>query len=774
MALQVWLPLNGNLNNQGLSNLKFSVVANSTTISSDGKIGSCYNNNSFSDGGLISDATINLTQTQSMFCWFKFTSLYSGSSLGGGLVSQHRYAANRGMGITLKYVSSTTGYISVNTGNGSSRTYNTYIGTTLLQANTWYHGGYTYDGSIIKLYVNGNLELEQPYTGMSVPADYLSIFCWSLSGTNEVHNNYKLNGSLNDVRIYDHCLSPKEIKEISKGIVLHYKLDNEYIESTTNLCSNTRGGWNNSGTCVRDYDSSTISNRPTPEYVYSTTATSDGSMAITFGTTSNLPSKTIIASTYCWLDGPQDSQVVYLRSTKTDSSVGSLYYNGDANPNNWPKRQWIRISSSAIATASDATTFYLCTYITKNNEIRAFNGWQIEEKNHITAWVSPGTTVYDSSGYQNNGTIYNVLSVSTNTPRYNYCTQVLETGRIVYPFPKLQEFTYSFWFKRNRTSYSNREMLMTGWYGVSFELNPNNTLTLRHYLNSTGTWDVITTKVFNSTSEWYFITFTRNSSGISSIYVNGALEKTGTNTNTINYTATSAEIYTYSGISYQFRGSISDFRIYATALSDDDIKDLYNTSAYICNNGTLCGYEFEEEFNTNILSNYSDISLISMSGWGGSKEYDSNGYYLVLTATNGWRSFGWDTSQYSGQTICVDFDYRFTDLANYNSGRGVSCSVSSTVKYNIGTALNASSVNVWRHFRNEYAADNFFMIFLGGTDETGKSIVMNIKNLSILLKPSTHPSINKNGIIKSSMFKDGMTDTTISIESFNANSLIEI
>jgi len=62
------------------------------------------------------------------------------------------------MGITIKYVSSTTGYLSVNTGTGSARTYNTYCGTTLLQANTWYHGGYTYDGTNIRIYVNGVCE----------------------------------------------------------------------------------------------------------------------------------------------------------------------------------------------------------------------------------------------------------------------------------------------------------------------------------------------------------------------------------------------------------------------------------------------------------------------------------------------------------------------------------------------------------------------------------------------------------------------------------------
>jgi hypothetical protein len=34
------------------------------------------------------------------------------------------------------------------------------------------------------------------------------------------------NGRLNDFRIYDHALSEKEVKEIAKGLILHYKLDN--------------------------------------------------------------------------------------------------------------------------------------------------------------------------------------------------------------------------------------------------------------------------------------------------------------------------------------------------------------------------------------------------------------------------------------------------------------------------------------------------------------------------------------------------------------------
>ena len=40
---------------------------------------------------------------------------------------------------------------------------------------------------------------------------------------------YPFKGQINDVRIYDHCLSPAEVKEISRGLILHYKLDDPYI-----------------------------------------------------------------------------------------------------------------------------------------------------------------------------------------------------------------------------------------------------------------------------------------------------------------------------------------------------------------------------------------------------------------------------------------------------------------------------------------------------------------------------------------------------------------
>lgn len=43
-----------------------------------------------------------------------------------------------------------------------------------------------------------------------------------------------------------------------------------------------------------------------------------------------------------------------------------------------------------------------------------------------------------------------------------------------------------------------------------------------------------------------------------------------------------------------FIGKISDVRIYATALSAEDVKSLYNNSAYIDNQGNIYGAVYEE------------------------------------------------------------------------------------------------------------------------------------------------------------------------------------
>ena len=77
MSLQAWLPLNGNLNNQGLANLTFSNYG--AIPSTDGKIGMCYSFGGEGNGYIISNDNINFATNSKMSvaCWVKFEKSYS-------------------------------------------------------------------------------------------------------------------------------------------------------------------------------------------------------------------------------------------------------------------------------------------------------------------------------------------------------------------------------------------------------------------------------------------------------------------------------------------------------------------------------------------------------------------------------------------------------------------------------------------------------------------------------------------------------------------------
>ena len=102
--------------------------------------------------------------------------------------------------------------------------------------NTWFHLCAVCNNSTVRLYINGELKDSQSITGTTLAnlSNYTMIGV-SCVGNGSVNNN--LCGKLNDYRIYDECLSPREIKEISKGLVLHYPLNREGF-GVDNICKN--------------------------------------------------------------------------------------------------------------------------------------------------------------------------------------------------------------------------------------------------------------------------------------------------------------------------------------------------------------------------------------------------------------------------------------------------------------------------------------------------------------------------------------------------------
>lgn len=574
MALQVWLPLNKNGadKNQGLANIS---VDNSAIYSDSGKLGGCY----FYKDDLCQSFNNNLTsiigEKRSICVWVKPAGNHIHYT--GAIVSSGNWnSSNWTFGVN----SNNTGV----TGFGSG--YSTYLSCNV-PVNEWTHLTCVTNGTHHDIYKNGS------YIGSLTSGD--SLLYSDASNTTIGRETYAggyfgFNGYINDVRIYDHCLSPKEVKEIAKGLVLHYPLNDAYVEGTSNLFSvdlTYHTNWNNSGSATWNWNDNTIP-KINNSIIYSISRTDTGNSAIGCGRCKLVAGKTYTASVYVYLSGNVDSNVFYIRSV--DTHVATLKYNNDTNPQKWPQNQWIR-TTATFTTSKEYNSCYVFTYLDKANSKRALTCWQIEEKDHATPYTPNTrneTTVYDCSGYQNNGTITGSLSCSGDSPRYKISTHFTSSipSRIMLPSDMSclsgnNEQTLSCWVKSSGLgSGMSQSGLIALGYGNSLFLSDSDYC---YRIDNGTSLNSILANQNPHDGKWHLVTATYKS-GVASIYIDGILKNSMSRTfsnryinnggNCIGTEANSPSVY-------NINGDISDVRMYTTALPAEDIKELYNTSCII-------------------------------------------------------------------------------------------------------------------------------------------------------------------------------------------------
>ena len=208
MSLQVWLPLNGNLQNKGIG--EFSTSTTSVTYSTNGKIGNkCLTSqiSSISVPNMIGKKQMSFAYwvkiiTATSTNWLDSFRWYSTDGTNDQSSRQEFYTNSTLTGIWFKADSS-----GVNSISGKTNV-----------VGEWRHYAATldYQTGDVKFYINGSL------VGSTKSLDTSHY----IKGTNFLLHENNLDHAINDFRLYDHVLSLKEIKEISKGLVLHYPLDN--------------------------------------------------------------------------------------------------------------------------------------------------------------------------------------------------------------------------------------------------------------------------------------------------------------------------------------------------------------------------------------------------------------------------------------------------------------------------------------------------------------------------------------------------------------------
>lgn len=630
MALRVWLPLNGDLENKGISDI--SISTNNFSINNLGKLGKCYQGH-----GLTHLSQEILNNNWSIALWVKETSAWS-------QYNQILFCKN------LKDSSDCQIYFSIINGKSLNLGINGPSGTGSynynFNLNTWYHVAATYDGLNYCLYINGTLVKTGTCTTVfNANKLNLGFGCRSANDNATSGTGQTSTQCFNDFRIYDHCLSPLEVKEISQGLILHYKLDNQYIEATENLLPqtivytvNNNPSWDTSLNGVVMYTPNGWSSgynggvsEPTTGYhmhwifdeynnliMYSPNKNSvigkTGRWMGISSTAINLVTKGFIAGCKYTISWWQKTSNLSLGAHpglyyKLTSSGSNGFQDGSPRRyntllNTWQKMEIIfTMSSSFDGTAPNATVYFYGDSSVEGDLY--IKDMQLELKDHSTPYVGGGQSrqienIADSSGYGNNGTVIGSLTTEMNNTdgRYLIATKFpTNTAHIQLPVITYSNFgsSYTFSWWEYLTTVSSSPM--------PWGFSDGNRLNCYHVNTSMLCWNtsngtnnpfepnITSTSLLNG---WHHLVITGNGT-VTNLYIDGeykAKAKTYVGlTGTQIWLSGWANATGYSMVN----NKMSDFRIYATALSAEDIATLYHTPAQIDNLGGVHGFEINEE-----------------------------------------------------------------------------------------------------------------------------------------------------------------------------------
>lgn len=578
MSLQVWLPLNGDLHNQGLSNYNISMLKGSAIFDNNGKIGKCFHANGVNTikiENIIPD--FYSYSGYSLCVWFYIESQNTSHS-GSGIISAGNWN-NQILNLALSDWS-TDHYTRLQvSGTSWNKIYN-----YTFNKNTWYHVVVSSDGNKTYAYVNGVLigNTVAGFLPTSIEGNNIAI------GGATYYSGMQFFGKINDVRIYDHALSAKEVEEIAKGLVLHYKLDqpaninyNLYIGS-----KNFTGTWVNRAAWTTDnntYNGFTVKRKSSVwgGLAQNITATNGDIFTISF-----------------WGKVDSGGNILSIhRSSLGNVTTGLTILDGNfSSSTDWVNTgedgtQWKRYWATLQITSTDIT--YLQWRI--ENSVAGKNlyvaGMTLEKgygtKNWSLSASEAGTTniVYDSSGYSNNGTIVGSLETIAPSPRYSCATKFDgNTSCIKIPYNEINPdriFTVNLWFHKDALGSKNYETLFGGPSGFEMDTRSGASTTLSLYMASVRGGNVFSSFNLN---EWYMVTMVRDGTN-EMYYINGELKKT------IEAKSMPSGQYRIgawaSDTGQNYYGDISDFRIYATALTPEQIKELYNTSMSIDDKGNI-------------------------------------------------------------------------------------------------------------------------------------------------------------------------------------------
>lgn len=592
MSLQLWLPLNGNLNNQGLANSK---IINHGAIAVDNDfMGKCYSFENYSYIEIIpeennynlqyedeNNIVHNSNHTECSFSIWVNCNLINHSNI-------FSYPLNNtyvgGFGLTQGRVSnaytfstyhSSSGVLKTVTGNNPVIGKWTHLVGVIRNRN---------NNNTIEIYENGTLVSSRIYD------DFFDFERRSL-----IIGYFE--GKAFDARLYDHALSEKEIKELSKGLSLHYKLVSPKITYNENLLledfylEQTSHKTRCTGVPIVNITKEEfIQHKGDTLYLHYT--------MLGLGPRTPSNSKLGLSGTFKYTN----TSGVYIETpcfTYSPTYGGPLidYNEGFQIPTNINSNYDVSLTFTLYTEAKpDIANGNKLTWYMKDVSLN----WS-STNNFLPGVNSSNLIEQDCSGFGHNGQMYGNISPITYEAAGRYSTHYkLNPGCIMGPVPNTikptKEITLAIWVKLYEEP-SGEILFINNFEGGGAGLRAASG---RYYMMCyIGGYVGVYTSMSGKMTEWHHVVGTFKD-GVAKIYIDGELKNTAT---------LSATEFTYHSTtpwcvgsnpgpagshSADMTGEVSDARIYSTALSDEDIKELYETSASIDKDGNFYSYELKE------------------------------------------------------------------------------------------------------------------------------------------------------------------------------------
>ena len=423
MSLQIWLPLNkqGDFTNRGVGDL--NITSNAAQYNNEGKIGGCV--------------LCSSSQRLAFTCqdWFKFnpSTKFSvalwikGCTSGSWLFScnswEMQFRTN-----TIRFCPSP-----------DSSYYPVYWNTTV-DPNRWYHICGTWDGHKSCLYVDGELKCTTEIPNTATFYDFYDHRDFYMTYTNTSY--------INDFRLYDHALSPREVKEISQGLVVHHKLNDicgknlfvfeksKYTQDNPYVWTSNRKDANSTGCRIKALNL-------TPGKTYTFSCCTDRAIRNAHNTSVSSDKVTLWLYLYHTND-----EANYTYNSSTVNAVVFLNINHSYKEEGYNRYSW----RYTIPDGYQACCVRVNHYSDGTNAITSkYWDFKLEEGDTYTPDMWDGVS-YDSSGYNNDGTITGDFIMQGDSPRHDRCVKCNGVNNILLKNPLYNyydSFTFSFWYKHS-------------------------------------------------------------------------------------------------------------------------------------------------------------------------------------------------------------------------------------------------------------------------------------------------------------------------------------